>query len=70
MSGMCKNCSYWSSTDQCWGECKRIVSDYGYDIPDNKRAAINLDTYDGTADLWTNSDFGCREWKSKRGEAA
>ena len=61
--GMCKNCANWSSTDQVWGHCTQIVSDY----PDgNKRASINLCTYDGSADLWTREDFGCREWSSMR----
>ena len=61
--GMCKNCANWSSTDQVWGHCTQIVSDY----PDgDKRASINLCTHDGTADLWTREDFGCREWSSMR----
>jgi len=60
--GMCKNCQHWGSTDQVWGECRRIKSDYGYEIPDGRRAAINLDTWDGTAELWSAYDFGCREW--------
>ena len=61
--GMCKNCKHWQSTDLCWGECKRIVSDYPNGL--EKRASINLDTYDGSADLWTAHNFGCREWGRK-----
>lgn len=63
--GMCKNCANWSSTDQVWGHCTHIESDYPSADPKN-RASINLCTYDGTADLWTREDFGCREWKSLR----
>ncbi len=65
MSGMCKNCSRWSSTDQVWGYCTQIEADYPSADPNN-RAAINMH-YDGDADLWTREDFGCREWASLRG---
>ena len=64
-SGMCKNCQRWGSTDQVWGHCTHIESDYPNGDP-RCRAAINLDTYDGSAELWTRHDFGCREWSSLR----
>jgi hypothetical protein len=60
--GMCKNCSHWSSTDRVWGYCTQIVSDYPNAL--EKAASINLCTYDGSADLWTREDFGCRAWSS------
>jgi len=63
MTGMCKNCSHWSSTDKVWGYCSHIESDYPSADP-RTRASINLCTYDGSADLWTKHDFGCREWAS------
>lgn len=62
MSRRCENCSWWSTTDKVWGYCTRIVSDYPPE--GEKRASINLDTYDGTADLWTRCNFGCTEWGS------
>jgi hypothetical protein len=66
MTGKCKNCAEWSSTDQVWGKCTRIAADY--DREHNKRAAIDLEVY-GDPDpvyvaLRTNADFGCTEWSS------
>lgn len=62
--GMCKNCAHWSSTDQVWGDCAEIVSDYP-NAP-KKIASINLICHDGEAeaDFWTREDFGCRAWSS------
>lgn len=34
--GMCKNCSHWSSTDQVWGHCTQIESDYPSADPKNR----------------------------------
>lgn len=64
--GMCKNCVFWDSTDQTWGECSQIIADYPNGA--QKRASINCYRSDAEdfeeIGLWSAHDFGCREWKS------
>lgn len=64
--GMCKNCIFWDSTDQTWGECSQIIADYPNGA--QKRASINCYRSDAEdfeeIGLWSAHDFGCREWKS------